>query len=224
MILLFLALILLNIVGLDLSPAASAVSGIRLVLGTFLLTTLLIVICWKTGERPTWQWGGTRVHPVIVFRGTFQMLGSVAIAEIVGLVGSLFTYPSIATWYVTLHKPTWTPPSELFGPVWVLLYALMGIAAYIVWMLKDKKNGGGEALKIYGVQLVVNGLWSFTFFGLKNPLAALLVLIALWCLILATTIRFWKVRQAAGVIFLPYLAWTTFALALNAAILQLNGW
>lgn len=221
---LFLALLLLNVVGLDLSEPAASASAIRLVLGTFLLTTLLIVICWKTGERPTWQWGGKRVHPAIVFRGTFHMLGSVALAEVVGLFGSLFTYPSVTTWYVTLEKPWWTPPGALFGPVWVFLYALMGIAAYIVWMLKDKKNGGGEALKIYGVQLAVNGLWSYVFFGLKNPLAALLVLIALWCLILATTVRFWKVRQAAGVLFLPYLAWTTFALALNAAILQLNGW
>jgi len=133
-------------------------------------------------------------------------------------VGSLFTP---GEWYVTLRKPAWTPPGYLFGPVWTLLYALMGTAAWLIWTrfgFADART----ALTLFIVQLILNAVWSWLFFGLHNPGLAFFELLLLWVAILATVIAFWQKRADAGALLLPYLAWVTFAAVLNFAIWRLN--
>jgi len=125
-------------------------------------------------------------------------------------------------WYRALDKPPWTPPGWVFGPAWTLLYLSMGVAAWLVW----RERGWQRAalpLAVYGVQLVLNGLWSWLFFGLRRPDLALADIVALWAVIATTIVTFWGVRPLAGAILLPYLAWVGFATALNASIWRRNG-
>jgi translocator protein len=136
-------------------------------------------------------------------------------------VGALFTNPNVPGWYAKLDKPSWTPPSWLFGPVWSLLYLLMGISAWQLW----RKTGSRAAvvpLVLFGIQLVLNMAWSGLFFGLRSPGAALIEIVFLWCAILVTTIAFWRRSAPAGWLMLPYLAWVSFAAALNLAMWNLN--
>jgi tryptophan-rich sensory protein len=136
-------------------------------------------------------------------------------------VGALLTSPNVPEWYENLNKPSWTPPSWVFGPIWSFLYLLMGISAWQVW----RKVGFRLAvvpLVLFGVQLILNMLWSGLFFGLRSPGVALIEIVFLWCAILATTIAFYRRSVAAGWLMLPYLAWVSFALALNLAIWSLN--
>jgi len=133
-------------------------------------------------------------------------------------VGAMFTP---GEWYVQLQKPSWTPPGYVFGPVWTLLYAMMGVAAWAIW----RKSGIARAiapLTIFVVQLILNGLWSWVFFGLQNPGLAFVNIVALWLMILATTITFWRHSVRAAVLLLPYLVWVTFASVLNFEIWNLN--
>jgi len=135
-------------------------------------------------------------------------------------LGSVFTARSVGDWYSDLAKPAWTPPSGIFGPVWSLLYLMMGVAAWLVW----RKAGPGAtlALALFGVQLALNVAWSALFFGLRSPGAAFAEILALWVLILATLIAFLRVTPAAGYLLVPYQAWVTFAAALNFAIWRMN--
>jgi benzodiazapine receptor len=125
------------------------------------------------------------------------------------------------TWYQHLAKPDWTPPGWIFGPVWSLLYAAMAVAAWLVW-----RSAGIRAaalpLGFYLLQLVLNGLWSWIFFGRQMVGLALLDIILLWAMIAVTTVLFWKKNRAAGVLFIPYLLWVTFASALNWKIWMMN--
>jgi translocator protein len=133
-------------------------------------------------------------------------------------VGSQFTP---GEWYAQIDKPPWTPPRWLFGPVWSALYAMIAVAAWLVW----KENGFAGArlgLTLFGVQLVLNAAWSWLFFGLQRPDLALLDIALLWAAILGTLIAFWRVRPLAGWLLVPYLAWVTFAAALNFEIWRLN--
>lgn len=150
-----------------------------------------------------------------------QVIISILIAQGAGIIGSLFTASGLESWYGTLAKPVWNPPSWLFGPVWITLYTLMGIAAYLVWRQKDSP-GVKLALSIYFVHLVLNALWSVIFFGLKNPGLAFGEIVLLLILILITTILFWRINSWAGILFLPYLVWVSFATFLNYTIWQLN--
>jgi benzodiazapine receptor len=136
-------------------------------------------------------------------------------------IGGLFTARSVPTWYQTIEKPSWTPPSGVFGPVWTVLYLMMGIAAWLVWR-KDGFSGAGPALGVFGVQLALNALWSVLFFGMRNPGAGFAEIILLWVAIVATVALFWRVSALAGALLLPYLAWVTFAAALNGAIWRLS--
>lgn len=124
-------------------------------------------------------------------------------------------------WYLSLSKPSWTPPGWIFGPVWTILYAMMGVAAWLVWR-KAGISGARFALGIFIVQLVFNGLWSWLFFGLKMPGLAAMDILLLWASIFITMIVFWKHAQSAGLLFVPYLAWVSFATALNIAIWWMN--
>jgi tryptophan-rich sensory protein len=139
-----------------------------------------------------------------------------------GAVGGLATAGSINTWYVNLSKPFFNPPNWIFGPVWTILYILMGIALYLVWINPPAKKNPHRAEMLFGVQLFLNILWSVIFFGLKNPLAAFLEIILLWAAILLTWQKFKEISKFAANLLVPYLAWVSFAAILNLAIVILN--
>ena len=149
-------------------------------------------------------------RPLLVF---------VLVSLVVGGAGTFFTEPSIPTWYAALAKPSFSPPNWLFAPVWTTLYVLMGVAAARVW----KITGFGKAIGFWTAQLVLNFFWSAIFFSLHQIGAALIEMGVLWLTILATLILFWRRDRLAGALFLPYLAWVSFAFCLNLAIWQLNG-
>lgn len=148
---------------------------------------------------------------------------SLIIPQLAAVVGSVFTARSVSTWYTTIVRPEWNPPSWIFGPVWTTLFILMGIALYLVWT----REGVSEALKkraynIFGAQLVLNILWSVAFFGLQNPGLALFVIALLWLMILLNILIFRKISRTAERLLWPYLAWVSFATYLNYAIWILN--
>lgn len=149
------------------------------------------------------------------------LLSSVALAQLAGLIGSLFTIGSIASWYPTLIKPSWTPPAWVFGPVWLTLYTLMAISAYLIWEKKNKAHAD-LALKVYAVHLAINALWSIVFFGLQDVAMALLIIIVLWFLILGMMILFYPIRALAAWLLVPYIIWVSLAMSLNIGILALN--
>jgi len=139
-----------------------------------------------------------------------------------GAVGSWFTTPALDSWYADLRKPTWNPPNWIFAPAWSTLYLLMAVAAWIVWRRAGLRAPGG-ALGLFSAQLILNVAWSVLFFGLRSPAAALGGIVVLWVAIVATIVAFSRTSPAASWIMIPYLAWVTFAGALNLAIWRLNG-
>lgn len=146
----------------------------------------------------------------------------ILICEAVGFLGSFFTAPAIPNWYASLEKPSFSPPNWLFGPVWIILYALMGVAAYFVWAVGIKKPEVKLALVLFVGQLILNLLWSFFFFKMQAPFYALVEIIVLWLLIFLTMVNFFKVSKPAGYLLLPYLLWVSFAALLNFYIVKLN--
>jgi translocator protein len=130
-------------------------------------------------------------------------------------------FVSTGGWYAGLHKPLWNPPAWVFGPAWTLLYMMMAVAAWLVW-----REGGWKkqrrALELFLLQWLLNALWTPLFFGMHRPGLAFAEITALWLVLAATLISFWRVRKAAGVLLVPYLAWVSFAAALNFTIWQLN--
>ena len=135
-----------------------------------------------------------------------------------GLVGSRFMP---GEWYASLAKPDWNPPSYVFGPVWTTLYILMGISAWLVWR-KVGFSGATSVLGLFLVQLVLNSLWSYLFFGIHQPGLALIEIVILWSVILVITIGFWRISVTAGIMLLPYLCWVGFASVLNLQLWRLN--
>ncbi|MBI2084227.1 MAG: tryptophan-rich sensory protein [Candidatus Aenigmarchaeota archaeon] len=146
---------------------------------------------------------------------------SILIPLAVGFLGSLFTTPSIGTWYTTINKPAFNPPDWIFFPVWTTLFILMGISLYLVWENSTKKSGK-RSFYIFGIQLTLNLLWSILFFGMHKPLYALIDIAVLWVAILLTLLEFRKFSKTASLLLLPYLAWVTFATVLNFSIVLLN--
>jgi len=149
-----------------------------------------------------------------------KLIAAILICELAGAIGSVFTLQSIPTWYAALIKPGFSPPNWVFGPVWILLYALMGVAAYWIYISDDKRSK--PALSIFGLQLVLNVLWSVVFFGLRSPLYGLMVIVLLWLSILATIVKFHEIDKRAGLILIPYILWVSFALILNLFVWRLN--
>ena len=123
--------------------------------------------------------------------------------------------------YAQLVRPGWAPPSWVFGPVWSILYALMAIAAWLVWRVGGFR-AASMALALFLVQLVFNALWSWLFFGWQLGALAFVCVLALWALILATLIFFWRIKPLPGALLIPYLLWVSFAAALNFSVWQLN--
>lgn len=150
-----------------------------------------------------------------------KLIFSIGICLGAGVLGSFFTINSIPTWYQTLNKPFFSPPNWIFGPVWTVLYVMMGIALYLVLSVKGKVQSQ-KAIKVFAVQLTLNVLWSMIFFGLRNPSLALIDIIALWIAIVLTIQAFSKINKLAANLLYPYLAWVSFATALNLAIVLLN--
>ena len=136
-----------------------------------------------------------------------------------GASASLFTEPSIPTWYAALRHPSITPPNWLFAPVWTTLYVLMAVAAWRVWRVTGTKS---LEMGAYAIQLFFNFIWSAIFFAAHQIGLALVDIGVLLVLIVATTILFWRRDRIAGLLFLPYLLWTSFAAALNQAFWALN--
>ena len=151
----------------------------------------------------------------------FPLLISILLALSAGFIGSFFTTPSIASWYAFINKPSFSPPNWLFAPVWTLLYILMSIAAFLIWQKRDNPKAK-QALRFYGTQLILNALWSIIFFGMHNPGLAFLEIIFLWSFILITLIKFYQINKIAGLLFIPYLLWVSFALILNLFVWMIN--
>lgn len=154
---------------------------------------------------------------------TKQIVGLVAwlivsfIAAAIGGAASIQAGP----FYTQLVRPEWAPPSSIFGPVWTVLYALMGIAAWLVWRAGDFR-ATKFPLTLFLVQLALNALWSWLFFGWHHGALAFADILLLWALIVATLIAFWRIRRLAGALLFPYLLWVSFASALNYSVWQLN--
>lgn len=146
---------------------------------------------------------------------------SIFVSYLAGIVGSFFTISKINSWYAGLIKPEFSPPNWVFGPVWNILYLLMGISLFLVLISKKSKDRS-LGIKLFYAQLILNALWSMVFFGLENPLGAFLIILVLWSSIFATIKIFFRVNKTAGYLLLPYIAWVTFAAFLNLAIVILN--
>jgi translocator protein len=146
------------------------------------------------------------------------LIAWVGLCFLTALIGSRFTP---GEWYLQLQKPTWTPPGYLFGPVWSFLYFTMGVAAWLVWK-RAGFAGARVALVLFVAQLVLNGMWSWIFFGLHKPGIAFAEILVLWGMILGTLIAFWQKSPPAGILLTPYLIWVSFAAVLNFSIWQMN--
>jgi len=151
-----------------------------------------------------------------------KLLIAILGCQIAGIVGSLFTSPSIPTWYATLRKPDFSPPNWVFAPVWTFLFVLMGVSAYLVWNKGLENRKVRISLLIFGIQLVLNVVWSFLFFRLQSPLYAFFEIIVLWLTIVLTILNFFKISRAAGWLLIPYITWVSFAAILNFSIVRLN--
>lgn len=153
--------------------------------------------------------------PTSLFKNTVALAGWVALCYAAALSGIVFMP---GEWYASLNKPSWNPPSWVFGPVWTTLYIAMGVSAWLVW----RAGNARLALSVFLIQLLLNALWTPVFFGLKQPGAAFTVIVAMWCAIAATIALFWRHSRVASALLVPYLAWVSFASALNFALWRLN--
>ncbi|PIY93631.1 MAG: TspO protein [Candidatus Magasanikbacteria bacterium CG_4_10_14_0_8_um_filter_32_14] len=153
-----------------------------------------------------------------------KLIISVVVCQLAGVVGSVFTFSSISNWYVYLNKPSFNPPNWIFGPVWTVLFLLMGISLYIIWNNKAilQKNKKREAINIFVFQLFLNVLWTLLFFGLKSPALAFFEITVLWMTIFITIFKFKKFSSLAAWLLIPYLLWVSFASVLNFALWALN--
>lgn len=151
-----------------------------------------------------------------------KLVLSIVICQSAGLLGTVFTFSSIENWYNLLNQPSFRPPNWLFGPVWTILYTLMGISLYWVWAKGIEKKSVKSALTLFTLQLVLNASWSIVFFGLHNIFLSLINIAVLWILIVLVIVRFYKIDKKASLIFLPYLVWVSFASFLNYNIWLLN--
>ena len=151
----------------------------------------------------------------------FGLVISIAVCLAAGGLGAIATTPEIDAWYQTIEKPSWNPPSFVFGPVWTILYVLMAIAAWLVW----QRDGFAKAkvpLTLFAIQLLLNVAWSWIFFHFHQPGWAFVEILVLWLAIVATMVAFFKKTALAGWLMGPYLAWVSFAAVLNFTIWRLN--
>ena len=148
------------------------------------------------------------------------LVGWLALAFVAAAVGG-FAAADAPTFYAQLALPSWAPPAGAFGPVWTVLYTLMGIAAWLVWR-ERRVRPAAPALALFGAQLAVNALWSWFFFAWRSGAGAFVAIVLLLGLIVATMVAFYKIRRAAGLLFVPYLAWVCLATALSWTVWRNN--
>ena len=179
------------------------------------------------------------------YNNIFKLVLSILICELAGVIGAVFTTPQINSWYATLNKPSFNPPNWIFGPVWTILFIMMGISLYFVWSkkfnikneldFKGRKPGNKLSQKflsgswqkaniilIFATQLILNIAWSFIFFGAHLPSVAFFEILMLWTAILFTIINFYRVSKIAAFLLIPYILWVSFASFLNYFIWVLN--
>lgn len=178
-------------------------------------------------------------------KNSIKFIISILICELAGVLGSIFTTPAIKNWYFFLNKPSFSPPNWIFGPVWTILYFLMGVSLYLVWLrnfasevpvnAEKQKTWNSVSAKlwfgswreenavlIFTLQLILNILWSVIFFGLKLPGLAFFEILMLWFAILYTIINFYRISKTASYLLIPYILWVSFAAILNYAVWILN--
>lgn len=148
------------------------------------------------------------------------LLGWLAASFLTGGIGAIAS-ASAGTFYGQLIRPSWAPPAWLFGPVWSVLYVLMGVAAWLVWR-EHGFRGAATALKLFGAQLLANALWTWLFFVWHQGALSLAEIVLLWLLIASTIVAFWRLNRLAAILLLPYLAWVSFATALTLSLWRLN--
>jgi tryptophan-rich sensory protein len=151
-----------------------------------------------------------------------KLILAIILCQFTGVIGSIATMPSIPTWYASLIKPSFNPPSWVFGPVWTILFTMMGISLYLIWQKGINKKEVKEAVKFFYLQLVFNCFWSIIFFGLHNPFAAFIEIIILLVLVAFVIFKFYKINKNAAFLLIPYLLWGSFATFLTYNIWLLN--
>jgi translocator protein len=153
-------------------------------------------------------------------RQALGLTGWLAASFVTGAIGA-FASVNAGVFYGQLSQPSWAPPAWLFGPVWSVLYLLIGVAAWLVWR-KHGFSGAGTALMLFRIQLVANALWTWLFFVWHFGALSLAEIIVLWLLIVATLAAFWRLHRLAALMLVPYLAWVSFASALTYSLWRLN--
>lgn len=161
-------------------------------------------------------------QPVQTRFNFFALIISIAITLGVGVLGSMLTVPSVGTWYTTINKPSFNPPNWLFAPVWTSIFVLIGISAYLVWERRASIAHFPRTVAIYAIQLVLNVMWSFLFFYVHSIGMALFEIIVLLIVIIINARVFYKINKAAGLLFIPYILWVSFATFLTFSIFNLN--
>lgn len=156
------------------------------------------------------------------FTPFLKLVICIAIPLIIGSISGILVSKNVTSWYKTLVKSTFNPPNWIFGPAWTLLYILMGIALFLV--IKNGFNDSNVkiAVSVFALQLLLNAAWSPVFFNLHQIFLALIIIVTLWLMIIATMFVFWRVNSVASMILVPYLAWVSFASLLNYSIYLLN--
>jgi tryptophan-rich sensory protein len=149
---------------------------------------------------------------------TFKLISAILICHMAGILGAFFTTPQIDGWYSTLVKPSFNPPSWIFGPVWLTLYTLMGISLFLIWQNKGNK----KAVNWFYLQLLLNASWSIIFFGAHELFLAFIIILAMVLSVIKTMLEFWKINKMSVYLLVPYLLWISFAGFLNYNIWILN--
>jgi len=171
-------------------------------------------------QYPVDKMASLQPAPLSKTKQIIGLLGWLTICFVAAGIGAMASIRA-DTFYEQLVQPSWAPPGSVFGPVWSILYAMMGVAAWLVWR-EAGFRANRAALSLFLVQLAVNGLWSWLFFAWHLGALAFSNIALLWLLILATLVTFWRIRPLAGALLIPYLLWVSFAAALNFAVWQLN--
>lgn len=151
-----------------------------------------------------------------------KLVISIAIPVAIGATAGFFTVTGVGSWYQTINKPSWNPPGWVFGPVWTMLYIMMGVSLYLVWKSGNNNHLKRTAIGLFAVQLILNFFWSFIFFDQQQPGWAFVEIIAMWVFILLTIFAFAKVNKTAAWLLVPYISWVSFATILNYTIWKLN--
>jgi len=157
-----------------------------------------------------------------MYKKVLRFIISIIICQSAGIFGSLFTFEAVPDWYITLEKPFFAPANWIFGPVWIILYFLMGVSLYIVWKDELKSKTRNVFFVVFGIQLILNALWSLLFFGLKSPLLGLIDILILDVMLVVTIFYAKRVSKYAAMLLIPYMVWIIIASVLNYAIMVLN--